>query len=1449
MSMKKKLVVPIVFDLFDYFKDKPNLSWVFQMYANYCVNNGMAIIAQEDYFEQDIFPLDEFYKDIIEDEEKKRILDEEKNTFVKYSISNDETLDINDGKKVSFEDQVYFMSHVNEEYISIINSKLDKIEKDYGRKVDAILTWYWNPSLEKISKDRNIKIIQQEISPIRNLIYRRNYKITLSYFQFENKFSKKYCENLYKEFLAFAERNELKIFSREELLQMFLSSEDWSLINEFSKLPQYELGISPPFKDDFFFEIYSNEKLDKTFKKVDELFKPEEVSIRCHPGLERSLGNPSWSIDRSNKAIYWVAQCKRVLTSVSNIAFDAMMLGKTVYLLSDNMPFSFMSFNSLNKSNIKKELVADPLYLNFIIFGYFVPWDLMLNQEYINWRMTNPKIFEIYRRNQEYILNKIHVPEHTSKQDKKEQVVNIGKFINEEEEGVSVSQRLLVSKNLEADNLKKVVEREQLNVFSLQQNVGSLEMEVNRLLKRRTLGFYVKGIYLFLFPEGSVQGRFLMFSRLVVYRLVKSLYNIYPVKKHKRTLIRLAYTSKKFQFLVRMLFGKNKVFTYTNSSSALILEDDKIIPIAPLLTINKSIAVHLHLFYEDLSEEFFEYLKNIPYIFDLYISVGENGNTRRVKRKFQKLTNVNFVEVKKSKNRGRDYGPMFALFGKKLRKYDYILHIHSKKSLRVGYEQKEWRKYMLDSLLGSKENVMFTFSLMEEKNVGEVFPDTYKDIPLWAHTWLGAMGPAKNLYEPMGMNVLDKCLDFSAGSMFWVKSDAIKQLFNLSWSDFEVEGGENDGTLAYALERGLTEFVKHNGYSFCTFDNCGNVFKLNKADKGLKEYSSRTKDSVINELLNFDIVSFDIFDTLVTRFVYSPDDVFTLVQEKINKENTTKIDNFLKKRKLSEENVRKRKKYSGDCSIDEIYDEFASVAKIGKEESERIKDLEFKTELQLIIPRYDVLDMYKKLIREGKEIILVSDTYLTKSQMEKILNRCGYYGYSDLFVSSAVGLRKDDGTMYDFIYKKYKKKRIIHVGDNESSDIHRLVKAGRACSYLAKGGRLLEASNYNLNLKNTLNVNDSVMLGLVTNKSMFNSPFALNNYTRTGVIKDLFSYGYSILGPIFLYFFVWLTKNIDENEILLFSAREAFYLQKYFNIFRSKLSDQKLQSVKDFYFITSRRSLSVPNIHKFSDVKKILSTQYNYGTLLELFYYRFGIIIAEEDDGIVSLPKDEKTVIKLAKKYYEEILDVAQNERLSYLKYIKSLIPNLDDKKISIVDLGYSGTCQYELSKLLNKKINGYYFCVSKNQKPLSLGCDVYSCFNHGASSKKLELNILYKYSLILESFLKAPIGQFVKFRMEGDTIKPEFLPLTEKDYKNAEKLDNIFEGVLSFMNDTINILGDDVFKMDITKDYVLRIFECFAYDVKSNRLLQEIKETLFIDDKYCGNSELNVQELLNKLY
>lgn len=386
--MKKKLIVPIVFDLLDYHIERPTLSWVFEMYTNYCTNNEMPLIAQENYFNQ----------------EKKEELNEKKKAFKKYSITNEETLSITNSKKATFEEQVHFMSHTNKKYEKFINEKLDLIEKDYNQKVDAIFTWYWNPTLGKIGKDRDIEIITQEISPIRE--FNGNYRTRLSYFVFGNKFDNENTEELYKELKNDKEISSLKIFSREELLAIFLNTEDLKLIKELQKPSKYDLGLSPPFENDCFFEIYKNEAMEKTFKKIDNLFDPKDVTMRYRVASTRDIGNSKWDRDDSEKAIYWILQCKRIITYVSNVAFDAMLFGKTVYLLSDNMPFSFKSITQLK---YKDESVVDTEYLNFMIFGYFVPWDLMLNQEYIEWRLTNPSAIDIYRRHQGYILKKLGI--------------------------------------------------------------------------------------------------------------------------------------------------------------------------------------------------------------------------------------------------------------------------------------------------------------------------------------------------------------------------------------------------------------------------------------------------------------------------------------------------------------------------------------------------------------------------------------------------------------------------------------------------------------------------------------------------------------------------------------------------------------------------------------------------------------------------------------------------------------------------------------------------------------------------------------------------------------------------------------------------------------------------------------------------------------------------------
>lgn len=406
-SNHSPFIVPIVFGVSDYEKAEPLYAWIYEVYVNYATRNNSTIIAQENYFKLGINSLDEYYRNPITNEGETKKLNHTLKKSSIYAIKNAEVEKIIGKEKQRYNIEVSLLTKKNDYLFSIIENRLDNIERDYDKKVDALMTWIWNPTLEAIAEKRNIKLISLELSPIRKIHTNHNYNTTLCYFQFSNKYDKSYCKNLYNKFLTLIDTEKIQIFSREELLSMFLNTEDLHLLKDIRKPPKYEIGLSPGFEQDAFFERYSSSKIENTIKKVESLFDTSEVSIRYHPNLENSRGNPSWNKDKSTKSIYWITQCKRIVSHISNIAFDAMMFGKTSYVLSEHMPFSFKTLNLLDWID---ESVVDSLYLNFMIFGYFAPWNLVFDNEYIEWRLSEPNILDIYIFNRNYILELLKLP-------------------------------------------------------------------------------------------------------------------------------------------------------------------------------------------------------------------------------------------------------------------------------------------------------------------------------------------------------------------------------------------------------------------------------------------------------------------------------------------------------------------------------------------------------------------------------------------------------------------------------------------------------------------------------------------------------------------------------------------------------------------------------------------------------------------------------------------------------------------------------------------------------------------------------------------------------------------------------------------------------------------------------------------------------------------------------
>lgn len=192
---------------------------------------------------------------------------------------------------------------------------------------------------------------------------------------------------------------------------------------------------------------------------------------------------------------------------------------------------------------------------------------------------------------------------------------------------------------------------------------------------------------------------------------------------------------------------------------------------------NFSIAVHIHLFYDDLAAEFYAYLKNIPFNYDLFISCRMDVDFEKLKRIFVKLHCVGQIFIKGVENRGRDILPFYVIFGKQLLKYKYLMHAHSKKSLYTSSEQIEWRRNSMNCLCGSESLVRKIFYMFENDNAGLVYPENYSNVSSVAYSWLMNESCGRALLERMGVPFQKGVFLFPAGSFFLDKNTGNKTYF------------------------------------------------------------------------------------------------------------------------------------------------------------------------------------------------------------------------------------------------------------------------------------------------------------------------------------------------------------------------------------------------------------------------------------------------------------------------------------------------------------------------------------------------------------------------------------------------------------------------------------------------------------------------------------------------
>lgn len=228
-----------------------------------------------------------------------------------------------------------------------------------------------------------------------------------------------------------------------------------------------------------------------------------------------------------------------------------------------------------------------------------------------------------------------------------------------------------------------------------------------------------------------------------------------------------------------------------------------------------TIGVFIHAFYEQEIERILPFLANIELPFDLLVSTDAPAKkdylAAALRPQFGEAPVIRVFE-----NRGRDIAPKFVGLGEAQRRYDLVLHLHTKKSLQNA-KLADWLDFILKSLLGSKEITRSILGLFAAfPRLGVIAPRVHPQRSVvFGVQWGQNYFKTAYLARRMGVRLQRATrIDFPAGSMFWARSAALAPLLDLdlSFSSFEPEHGQIDGTTAHAVERLIFYAAERAGY-------------------------------------------------------------------------------------------------------------------------------------------------------------------------------------------------------------------------------------------------------------------------------------------------------------------------------------------------------------------------------------------------------------------------------------------------------------------------------------------------------------------------------------------------------------------------------------------------------------------------------------------------------------
>ncbi|MCG6553724.1 MAG: HAD hydrolase-like protein, partial [Candidatus Magnetominusculus sp. LBB02] len=539
-----------------------------------------------------------------------------------------------------------------------------------------------------------------------------------------------------------------------------------------------------------------------------------------------------------------------------------------------------------------------------------------------------------------------------------------------------------------------------------------------------------------------------------------------------------------------------------------------------------------------------------------------------------------------------------------------------------------------------------------------------------------------------------------------------------------------------------------------------------------------------------ELLSIDIFDTLILRTCLGPTDVFyetgkraeMLLRAGMNPKE------FQYVRQQCGHRIFQEKRAQTPPSEENIADIYNTMPQdIGG--MKEILDIEVQVEEDFAFVNPVMLSLTAYFKAMGKPVALLTDMYLSKAHIERILQNAGFpLQWIDLLlISNETGANKGSGAMFELLMSSFphiQKAEVIHIGDNPYSDGGGADRAG--IRHILYG--------YDKNLDMILNWESVRYIEVLPEISQVRKLATRLNAGDNMDYTPWFTLGAAVLGPFFSAFSDWVVDvciKEDRHRVFPLMRGGTLLAQMIENAARHRGYDltatplyvsrqtTAFAAIEDFNeweaeFLFIRRNITVGRLFELLELPEGLEKFSGFG----------GTLIQDTGSAAMCWSLKRKLLDYLTRHDIQEKLNaMVKRHRALLLAYLRQTCGLLDG--IVTADFGFQGTIQNNIQSALKcagieASMTHLVAMGEENTKTLILnGVDIRGFAGGGGENLDM-IRKINRSPAVLEDIIIEGVGTTIGYREIDGRIAP-VLEDTLIQEDEIEKKQTAVKGILEF--------------------------------------------------------------------